>query len=234
MQLLDSRVGVRGVTRAGREAYQHANAVPLRVGRKQLAFDSRRDLLPFRLGPLSRRWQHRLFPSLLGDAKRVASAVRAAVRSVDPRQPIATPSTMDEIVDLSTAQRRVALTVFAFFSAIALLLAMGGVYGVMSGAVTERMREFGLRAALGANPSGILRLVLRDGLSLALVGLAIGGAGAVLLGRYLGSLLYAVEPRDPVTLGLAGVVVVSTSLLACVVPARRAARVDPMTALRSD
>jgi len=169
-----------------------------------------------------------------GDAKRVASAVRAAVRSVDPRQPIATPSTMDEIVDLSTAQRRVALTVFAFFSAIALLLAMGGVYGVMSGAVTERMREFGLRAALGANPSGILRLVLRDGLSLALVGLAIGGAGAVLLGRYLGSLLYAVEPRDPVTLGLAGVVVVSTSLLACVVPARRAARVDPMTALRSD
>jgi len=96
------------------------------------------------------------------------------------------------------------------------------------------MREFGLRAALGANPSGILRLVLRDGLSLALVGLAIGGAGAVLLGRYLGSLLYAVEPRDPVTLGLAGVVVVSTSLLACVVPARRAARVDPMTALRSD
>src|SRR4029078_11367903 len=102
------------------------------------------------------------------DPARVTNLVREAVRSVDPRQPIAAPSTMDDVVERSTAQRRVALLFFAFFSAVALLLAMGGVYGVMAGAVTERTREFGVRAALGASPSGILGLVLCDGLMLAL------------------------------------------------------------------
>jgi len=169
-----------------------------------------------------------------GDPKRVLNAVRDAVRAVDPRQAIATPSTMDDIVERSTAQRRVALLFFGFFSAIALLLAMGGVYGVMAGAVTERTREFGVRAALGASPSGILGLVLRDGFMLALVGLAVGVIGALALGRYLESLLYQVEPRDPVMLAVAGTIVMLTSLLACTLPARRAARVDPMTALRNE
>jgi len=141
---------------------------------------------------------------------------------------------MDDIVERSTAQRRVALLFFGFFSAIALLLAMGGVYGVMAGAVTERTREFGVRAALGASPSGILGLVLRDGFMLALVGLAVGVIGALALGRYLESLLYQVEPRDPVMLAVAGTIVMLTSLLACTLPARRAARVDPMTALRNE
>ena len=111
---------------------------------------------------------------------------------------------------------------------------MGGVYGVMAGAVTERTREFGVRAALGASPSGILGLVLRDGFMLALTGLAVGIIGALALGRYLESLLYHVEPRDPVMMALAGTVVMLTSLLACSLPARRAARVDPMTALRNE
>jgi len=169
-----------------------------------------------------------------GDPARVTNLVREAVRSVDPRQPIAAPSTMDDVVERSTAQRRVALLFFAFFSAVALLLAMGGVYGVMAGAVTERTREFGVRAALGASPSGILGLVLRDGFMLALTGLAVGIIGALALGRYLESLLYHVEPRDPVMMALAGTVVMLTSLLACSLPARRAARVDPMTALRNE
>jgi putative ABC transport system permease protein len=168
------------------------------------------------------------------DPAQVRNAVRDAVRSVDPRQPIATPATMDSIVERSTAHRRVALLFFAFFSTIALLLAMGGVYGVMAGAVTERTREFGVRAALGASPSGILGLVLRDGFVLALAGLAVGVTGALILGRYLESLLYSVEPRDPAMLTVAAVVVMLTSLLACTLPARRAARVDPMTALRSE
>jgi ABC-type antimicrobial peptide transport system permease subunit len=169
-----------------------------------------------------------------GDPSQVANAVREAVRSVDPRQAIATPSTMDDVVERSTSQRRVALLFFAFFSAIALLLAMGGVYGVMAAAVTERTREFGVRAALGASPSGILGLVLRDGFWLAVIGLAVGLAGALTLARYLGSLLYAVDPHDPLMLGVAGAVVLATSLLGCVLPAGRAARVDPMTALRGD
>ena len=170
----------------------------------------------------------------LGDPAQLRNAVRDAVRSVDPRQAIATPATMDSIVEQSTVQRRVALMFFAFFSTIALLLAMGGVYGVMAGAVTERTREFGVRAALGASPSGILGLVLRDGFALALAGLAVGVTGALLLGRYLQSLLYRVEPGDPAMLTVAAGVVMLTSLLACTLPARRAARVDPMTALRNE
>ena len=169
-----------------------------------------------------------------GDPSQARNAVRDAVRSVDPRQPIATPATMDNVVGQSTVHRRVALLFFAFFSAIALLLAMGGVYGVMAGAVTERTREFGVRAALGASPSGILGLVLRDGFVLALAGLAVGVTGALALGRYLESLLYHVEPRDPAMLTVAAAVVMLTSLLACTLPARRAARVDPMTALRNE
>jgi putative ABC transport system permease protein len=169
-----------------------------------------------------------------GDPARVADAVRDAVRSVDQRQVIATPATMDDIVERSTSQRRVALLFFAFFSAIAVLLAVGGIYGVMAAAVAERNREFGVRAALGATPSGILGLVLRDGLGLALIGIAVGVAGALALSRYLVSLLYGVQPHDPLMLAVAGGVVLTTSLLACALPARRAARVDPMTALRSE
>jgi putative ABC transport system permease protein len=170
----------------------------------------------------------------VGDPSRVANAVRDAVRSVDQRQAIATPSTMENVVERSTSQRRVALLFFAFFSAIALLLAVGGVYGVMAAAVEERTREFGVRAALGATPSGILGLVLRDGLGLAVIGFAVGVVGALSLARYLASLLYGVQPHDPLMLGVAGAIVVAASLLGCVLPASRAARVDPMTALRNE
>jgi putative ABC transport system permease protein len=170
----------------------------------------------------------------VGDPSRVSNAVRDAVRSVGPRQVIATPATMDNIVERSTSQRRVALLFFAFFSAVALLLAVGGVYGVMAASVAERNREFGVRAALGATPSGILGLVLRHGIGLSLIGLAVGLAGALTLTRYLESLLYGVQPHDPLMLGVAGAIVVTTSLVGCVLPAGRAARVDPMTALRSD
>ena len=169
-----------------------------------------------------------------GDAAALASAVRRAVQSVDPGQPVTKVATMDQVVATSTAQRRLALILFASFAGAALLLAAAGIYGVLAGSVTERAREIGLRSALGATPRDILALVLVQGARLAVVGLAIGIAGALGLGRFLQGLLYDVRPADPLTLGGVAAVLALVAVLACLVPARRALRVDPMAALRSD
>ncbi len=167
-----------------------------------------------------------------GDASSHLSAVREAVRSVDALQPITKIATMDQVVARSTGQRRLGLMLFGAFGAMALVLAGAGIYGVLAGAVTERTREFGVRAALGATPVSIVGLVLRQGAALAAVGLVIGAAGAVGLSRYLRSLLFGVEATDPVAIVGGGLVIVAVALAACVVPARRATSVDPATALK--
>ena len=169
-----------------------------------------------------------------GDAAAIAPAVRRAVLSVDPGQPVTRLATMEQIVAASTAQRRLALLLFAAFAAVALLLAAAGIYGVLAGSVTERTREIGLRSALGAAPRDILAMVLLQGARLALAGLALGLAGALALGRFLGALLYAVEPTDPGTLAAVVALLALVALFACLLPARRALRVDPMTALRTE
>ena len=149
-----------------------------------------------------------------GDASAFVNPVRAAVRSVDPIQPISRMATMEQVVARSIGQRRLGLILFVAFSAMALLLAGAGIFGVLAGAVTERTREFGVRTAFGATPASITGLVLRQGGALAAVGLVVGGAGALMLSRYLGSLLYEVKSYDPASIALGVGVVVMVALVA--------------------
>ena len=120
------------------------------------------------------------------------------------------------------------------FAAVALALAVIGIYGVVSFAVSERTRELGLRIALGAEPGDVFRMVLRQGLALSLAAIAIGTAAALLLGRVMERLLFGVEARDPLTFATVAAILLVAAFAACALPARRATRVDPMTALRAD
>jgi putative ABC transport system permease protein len=169
-----------------------------------------------------------------GDPAAMVSAIREAVRSVDPLQPIARVATMDQVIARSTAQRRLGLLLFAAFSAIALVLAFVGIYGVLAGSVAERTREFGLRTAMGATPGAIMALVLGQAGRLAAIGMVLGSAGALALSGYVRALLFGIEPTDPVTAGLALAAIAGIALAACLIPARRAVRVNPMEALRAE
>ncbi|MFN7995629.1 MAG: ABC transporter permease [Bryobacteraceae bacterium] len=161
-------------------------------------------------------------------------AVRAQVAGPTRDQPIYAVRTMERIVSASLAERRFTTLVLAIFAATALLLAGVGIYGVMSYAVTRRTHELGIRATLGATRMEIVGLVLRDGMSLAGVGLAAGLVAAFALTRLMANLLYGVRPADPITLGAAALVLGAIALLACYIPARRATAVDPAVALRCE
>ena len=167
-----------------------------------------------------------------GDAARLAPAIRRAIWSVDKDQPIARVALMDELVASTASDRRFALIVLEMFALAALVLAATGIYGVLSGGVAERTREIGVRAALGATSGTILRMVVRHGLAMTAVGVAIGLAGALAASRALTSLLFGVTPLDVVTyVGTAGLLFV-VAATACWIPAWRAARVDPAITLR--
>jgi predicted permease len=169
-----------------------------------------------------------------GDVAALAPAVKKAIWSVDKDQPIVRVATMDDLVAVSAAERRFVLILFEVFGLVALVLAATGIYGVLSGSVVERTREMGLRAALGATRGDILRLVIRQGMTLTSVGIVIGLCGAVAASQALVSLLFAVSPLDPFT--YVGVIALlgGVSVVACGVPAWRAARVDPSITLRAD
>ncbi len=169
-----------------------------------------------------------------GDPADLAPLVRQAARSVDPTQPVLRVTTMDALVSGSVAQRSLALILFGAFAAVALLMAAAGIYGALAGAVAERTREIGVRLALGASPGGLLRGVVADAGRLALLGVAIGAAGAIGVGRLLRGLLYGVAAADPGTLAAVGAVLALVALAACLVPARRASSVDPVRALRAE
>jgi ABC-type antimicrobial peptide transport system permease subunit len=141
---------------------------------------------------------------------------------------------MDDWVDTSSARTRIRTWALAFLAAVALALGMIGVYGVLAYLVTLRRHEFGVRLALGAQPGSLLRLVLGQGLRLAAIGIAIGLAGAVMLTRILETLLFGVSTRDPMTFLGVAILLVMAVLIACYAPARRAARIDPITALRAE
>jgi ABC-type antimicrobial peptide transport system permease subunit len=141
---------------------------------------------------------------------------------------------MERVIEASTAQRRLALVLFACFATAAMLLAVAGIYGVLAGNVAERTREIGLRAALGATPQRILNLIVGQGARLAVIGLGVGLFGAFALTKSLQSLLFGVGPHDPTTLIGATLLLLATTLVACLVPALRAVRIDPSQAFRSE
>jgi putative ABC transport system permease protein len=169
-----------------------------------------------------------------GDAASLLAAVRSAVWSVDKDQPIVRVSTMDALLEASAAGRRFALTLFEAFGLAALVLAAAGIYGVLAGIVAERTREIGVRSALGASRRDIVALVLGQGLRLTAVGVAIGLVAAAFATKGLTTLLFGISRQDPVT--YAGVVALLglTAAGACAIPAWRASRVSPLTAIRSD
>jgi len=169
-----------------------------------------------------------------GDPAALTNAVATAVREVDPQQPIYDVRTLDAVVDRSLGHRRFQMMLLAVFAAIALVLAGIGTYGVIAYGVTQRVREFGVRMALGARHRDVIALVLRRGGLLftfgALAGLALASLGV----GVLSSLVYGIAPRDMASFGLATLVLFVVSIAACYIPARRAARVEPTIALRSE
>ncbi len=177
-------------------------------------------------------WASYIAVRTAGDPGRLASVVRREIRALDPTLPVADIQPMTQIVEQSVAQPRLRTTLLALFGATALLLAILGIYGVISYNVGRRTREVGIRVALGAQRADVLRLILRQGLGLTAAGLAAGLAGAVILTRHLASLLFGIRPIDPPTYLAVAIVLLAAGLLACWIPARRATRVDPVLALR--
>jgi putative ABC transport system permease protein len=169
-----------------------------------------------------------------GDVAATAPSVRQAVWSVDKDQPVVRVATMDAVLAASASERRFALVLFETFALAALVLAAAGIYGVLAGSVAERTREIGVRAALGASRESIIGLVLRQGLGLTGLGIALGLAGAVVSSQAIVAMLFGVSRLDPVTYGGVIALLLVVSVIACGVPAWRAARLDPATTLRAD
>ncbi len=163
-----------------------------------------------------------------------ADAVRREAQALDSASPVWGVSTVEQTLSQEVAQPRFNLILLGLFAVVALLLASVGIYGVLANAVRQRTHEIGVRMALGARPSAVFRLVIRQGMGLAAVGIGIGLSGAFALTRYLESLLYEVKPTDPLTFGGVALLLLGVSLLACWIPARRATKVDPMVALRME
>ncbi len=167
-----------------------------------------------------------------GDPMSLASAIRGEVAAVDPDQPVYRISPIEELIANSIAQQRFNTLLLVIFAAVGLVLALVGIYGVISYSVTERTHEIGIRMALGAGEGAILRNVLGKGMSFAGAGIVCGIAGALALMRVLSVLLYGVSATDPVTFIAVSLLLIVVALVACYVPARRATKVDPMVALR--
>lgn len=166
-------------------------------------------------------------------AQAAATALlRSAIKEADPQQPISRLRSIEEILSASLAERRFNTWIVGLFAATALLLAAIGTYGVMAFAVTSRTRELGVRAALGASPADLIGMVLKQGLTLTLIASAIGLIAAVSLTRFMASMLFNVDPRDPVTFGLVATVLAVVAVAATLIPARRAMTANPITALR--
>ena len=162
----------------------------------------------------------------------LTESVRQVIGEIDPSQPVANVRTLDDVVNASVAQRRLTLVLLASFAAIALLLAAIGLYGVIAYVVTQRTREFGIRFALGARRRDVLQLVMSQGMKLVIIGLLLGVVGAFSLTHLLTRLLYEIKPTDPITFIGVSAVLLTVALVASWLPARRAARVHPMEALR--
>jgi putative ABC transport system permease protein len=222
---LGKRIGFWGAARTivgvvGNERFQGlAEAVPIAV------------YAPLDQAP-SANGANALLVRTSGDPAALTSAVRRAIGEQDAALAVFGLEPFAETMSRSVAERRFTMLVLGLLAAVALLLAAIGVHGVLSYSVTERRREIGIRLALGAQPSGVRRLVVAQGMSLALVGAALGLAAALVLMKSMGSLLFNVTPTDPATFAMVAIVVVLVAFAASYVPARRATEVDPVSALR--
>ena len=169
---------------------------------------------------------------LAGSAAPVIAGIRRELRDMDPNVPVMRVRMMEEYLNDAMARERLIAFLSGFFGILALGLASVGLYGVMAYAVTQRTREVGIRMALGAQPGDVVRMIVRESLVPVLIGMLIGLAAALALARLIASLLYGVAPGDPGSIVLAVGAMLAVALLAAAVPARRAGRVEPMTALR--
>jgi putative ABC transport system permease protein len=167
-----------------------------------------------------------------GDPASLANAARREIWSVDKDLPVFGATTMSDVLAGSVAQRRFSMSLLGAFGMLALLMAAIGLYGVLSYSVSQRMHEMGLRMALGANARDLMRLVVGQGLRVALAGVAAGVLASFAATRLLAGMLFGVSPLDPLTFVCVAAVLVAAALLASFIPARRATRVDPMVALR--
>jgi putative ABC transport system permease protein len=167
-----------------------------------------------------------------GDPNQLIAAVRQQIKQIDPDQPIYSVRSMDDIRAESVAPERLNLTLLSLFAGIALVLAIVGIYGVMSYTVTQRTHEIGIRMAIGAQPRDVFRMVIRQGMMLALIGVVCGLIGAFGLTRLMASMLFGVEPTDPATFAAIAVLLTGVALIACYIPGRRATKVDPVVSLR--
>jgi len=168
------------------------------------------------------------------DPSSLTSAVSSQIWAVDSNQPISKVRTMEEIVASEVKDRKVNMLLLSLFASLAIIQAVLGIYGVLASIVAQRTREIGLRMALGAAPANMLRTFLARGIGLVLVGVAVGIGASLVLTRFLASLLYGVSATDPITLVIGSVAVIFVAMIAILVPAQRAMKVDPMTALRLD
>jgi len=167
-----------------------------------------------------------------GDPLQLGGALREAMAATDPLVPTGTIRSMDQVLSRSLALRSFMMMLLSIFGGLALVLASVGIYGVIAFAVSQRTREIGVRMALGAKPADVLRMVLREGMTLVTVGVVVGVAAALMLTRLLEGMVYGVNVRDPFIFVTVNLLLVAVSLAACYIPARRATRVDPLVALR--
>jgi putative ABC transport system permease protein len=164
----------------------------------------------------------------------LVSAVTTAIHSIDSDQPLTDVMTMDDLIANSLSQRRFSMLLLAAFAGLALLLAAVGIYSVLSFAVRRRVREIGIRVALGAETKDILRLIINEGMKAAIIGVLIGIGGALVLGRVLASLIYGISATDPATFAAVAALLSLVALLASAIPAYRAAKIEPTRALREE
>lgn len=185
--------------------------------------------VPFRQSPTSGM---QFIVKSAADPTALTSAIRGVVASIDKDQPIFAISTMNDLVSNSISTRRITLILLGLFSALALILAAIGIYGVISYSVAQRTHEIGVRMALGARRGDVMRMVLKQGVTISLAGVVVGLAVSIGLARLMSSLLFSVSANDPLTFAGVALLLMAVAILACYVPARRATKVDPMVALR--
>jgi len=187
-----------------------------------------------RAKPYGATWAPTFVVHTAGDPNTIVPAVRTVLGEIDSNLPISNISSLDDLVISSVAGNRFNMLLLGIFAGVALLLALAGIYGVLAYTVSQRTSEIGVRVALGASPERVLQQMVLEGMRPVAWGIAIGLAAAIGLSRFLSTLLFGIEPTDPITYGGVALMLAVAALAACYVPARRGLRVDPRVALAAE